>query len=472
MKKSHVFYAFVLIFALSVYFFDYHKGEEDKKKKDEAAVLIPYAKDQINKIELKKGDIDIQLVKDDKGWKLTKPLEDLADENIMSDWLNSLTSEKNTDSLGEGETVNWATYGLDKPKASIVVYKASGEKAQIEVSSRKNFEGSSFLRKDQGALVLVATASWQSLLEKTAQELRDKRILRMAMTDVEEVDIKRGKDSLTLQSKEGLWFIKDKINLKLSQNSVREVVNAVSEMRAQEFSLEADPVEKQLIEYGLKSPLLKLEVKFKDAKIWTAEFGQNKDKTWFVWAKDLHKVLKIETTQIDKINKASIDSLRDREAPFVFKKDEIKKVSIQVANQPNKSMELTKDTDKWKSTLPGEVDEKELVSLFNRLSELRVGEFLDGKAKVTGIEPARRKIVLADVEGKQIWSISIGDTYKKKLDKSESQFFYVKTSGYNDVVAVGDANIGSLAFDKIMKSEDAKDKSHENKFKETKSVKD
>jgi hypothetical protein len=455
MKKSYIFYAFVLIFALSVYYFDYYKGEENLKKKDAASVLIPYAKEQINKIELKNNDNEVQLIKDDKGWQLSKPLTDLADENTVSDWLNSLTSEKNTDALGEGETINWATYGLDKPKATVIVYKVSGEKVQIDVATRKNFEGSSFLRKDQGNLVLVATASWQSLVEKTARELRDKRILRMAMTDIETVDFKRIKDVLSLQIKEGLWFIKDKMALQLSQNSARELVNAVSEMRAQEFSLEADPDEKQKLDFGLKSPSLILELKFKDGKIWTADFGQNKDKSWFVWVKDLHKVLKIENTQVDKIVKATTDSLRDREAPFVFKKDDIKKISIQIAHQPAKSMELSKEGEKWKSSLPGEVNEQELSNFLNRLSELRVAEFLDGKVKTKSFEPADQRIILADAEGKAIWSVDIGDSYKKKIEKNENQYFYVKTSAYGDAVAVADSGINSLPLTKIMKTEAA-----------------
>jgi hypothetical protein len=458
MRRSHIFYAFVLIFALSVYYFDYHKGEEDKKKKDEAAVLVPFSKDQINRIELKKNGEDIELVKSEKGWQLKKPLEDLADENAIGDWLNSLTSEKNSDSLGEGETINWVTYGLDKPKATLIVYKVSGEKVQLEVSPRKNFEGSSFLRKDQGSTVLVASANWQSLLEKAVLDLRDKRILRTTMTDVETVDYKRTNNNiLSLQNKEGLWFIKDKQALRLSQNSVREIVNAVSEIRAQEFSLETDPDEKQKIEFGLKSPSLIVELKFKDTKAWSAEFGQNKGKTWFVWVKDLHKVLKIDSSQVDKINKATIDSLRDREAPFVFEKEDIKKVSIQVVNQPTKTMELSKEGEKWKSTLAGEVDDKELLSLFHRLSELRVGEFLDSKVKPTGLDPAQQKIVLANGEGKSIFSLEVGNSYKKKVEKTEIQYYYVKTSAYGDIVSVVDSSINGLAFDKIMKKDEPKD---------------
>jgi hypothetical protein len=457
MKKSHIFYVFVLIFALSVYYFDYHKGEENKKKKDEASVLIPFLKDQINKIELKRSAEEIQLVKDDKGWRVVKPLEDLADENSISDWLNSLTSEKTLEVLGEGEKVNWIDYGLDKPKATLIIFKTSGEKVQIELSPRKNFEGNSFLRKDQGPLVMVASASWPAYLEKTAKDLRDKRILRTPMTEVESANFIQSKNSLFLEVKEGLWFIKDKVSLKLSQNAIREVINAVSEMRAQEFAVENDPNEKEMIDFGLKSPLLKVELKFKGNKSWIAEFGQNKDKTWFAWVKDLHKVLKIENNQINKIVKASEDSLRDRETPFVFKKDEVKKISIQVANQPSKSFELSREGEKWKSNKPGLADDNAISGFLNRLSELRIDEFLDGKSKVQGLEPiSRTKIILNDSEGKMIWSMAIGDSFKKKIEKIDKQYYFVKTSAYSDVVALADSSIGSLLFDKLIKSENSK----------------
>jgi hypothetical protein len=304
---------------------------------------------------------------------------------------------------------------------------------------------------------MVASASWPAYLEKTAKDLRDKRILRTPMTEVESANFIQSKNSLFLEVKEGLWFIKDKVSLKLSQNAIREVINAVSEMRAQEFAVENDPNEKEMIDFGLKSPLLKVELKFKGNKSWIAEFGQNKDKTWFAWVKDLHKVLKIENNQINKIVKASEDSLRDRETPFVFKKDEVKKISIQVANQPSKSFELSREGEKWKSNKPGLADDNAISGFLNRLSELRIDEFLDGKSKVQGLEPiSRTKIILNDSEGKMIWSMAIGDSFKKKIEKIDKQYYFVKTSAYSDVVALADSSIGSLLFDKLIKSENSK----------------
>jgi hypothetical protein len=463
MKKSSIFYAFVLVLVLSVYYFDYYKGEEKEKKKDEASILIPFPKDQIIKIELNKGGEEVEVVRDDKSWNLKKPIQDLADETTMDDWLNSLTSEKNTESIGEGETVNWNNYGLEKPKASITVYKNGGEKIQIDLATRKNFEGSSFLRKDQGKLVMVASASWYSLMDKNILGLRDKRVLRKPTTDLQEVYFKRGKELLRLEVKEGLWVINGLTDFKFAQNAVRDLVNAIGEMRATEFATEVTPNDKQKIEMSLTAPQVIAELKFKDGKTWTAEFGVGKDNQWYAWPKDQDKVLKVEKIQIEKITKATVDSLRDREVPFVFKKDEVKKIIVQNAKAPEKSMELAKEGDKWKSSLAGEVDEKVIIDLVDKLSQMRVNDFLDGKGKATGIEPPLQKITLADQEGKTIWSAAIGESYKKKVDKSESKFYFVKTSAYEDVVTVAENSVSALDFSKIIKVDSAKDKPEKDK---------
>jgi hypothetical protein len=52
--------------------------------------------------------------------------------------------------------------------------------------------------------------------------------------------------------------------------------------------------------------------------------------------------------------------------------------------------------------------------------------------------------------------MAIGDSFKKKIEKIDKQYYFVKTSAYSDVVALADSSIGSLLFDKLIKSENSK----------------
>lgn len=424
-RSSYIFYSFVILFAASVYYFDYYQGEQKQKVKDESAVVVPFTKDQINKIEIKRENDTLEFVKEDKDWKFTKPVNEPVDENAMSDWLNTILAEKSSETIGEGEAVQWVNYGLDKPKATLTIYKSAGDKVQIDLGTRKNFEGKSYLRKNQGSVVLVGSPSWAGHLEKSVRDLRDKKVLRSGMTQVETFKIIKAKDPITLKIKEGLWFSPEQEKWVLGQNSVREVVNALNDMRALEFISEKDPDKTEKLSYGLQAPSFSIELQFAGGKTWQADFGQGKDKSWFAWIKDLHKVYKIEASHVSKIEKAQLDGFRDRESAFIFKKDEVKKIII----QGNQNFEISKEGDKWKSAQPNiNIDDPQVVNLLDRLHELRIGEFLDGKKTAPGLEQSHKKITLVDAQGKVIWSLIIGDTYKKKMENTEKQFYYAKTS--------------------------------------------
>lgn len=450
MKKGYVFYIFVLLFAGGVYYFDYYKGEETKKNKEETSLLVSLAKDKINKIELKTETTKLELNKVEGTWKVTAPIQDLADSNQIDEWLSSLISEKSTATLGEGEKFEWFTYGLDKPKASIVFSGEANDRVELELATRKNFEGNSFLRKNQGPVVLLGSGAWDSLLNKNLFDVRDKRLLRQSLADIEEVSIQL-KTHLVLQSKEGVWLIKDKPALKLSQNLARDLVNTLNELRATEFKTEGQPNAKEKSEWSLDKPNFSVKLKFKGDKIWSIDFAEAKDKFWYVLSSDMNKIVKVDSAQVEKLNKATEDGLRDRETPFAIKKDEVRKISYQVTEDPNKSMEFSKEGDKWKSTLPGEVDEIEVTGLLSRLNELRVADFTDGKVKDTGVDKPSQKIILADQEGKSLWSMVIGKAFAPQADKSKARFFYVKTSAFDEVFTLAESNINNLGFDKLIK---------------------
>ncbi len=320
LKTSTIFYIFVILLVGGVYYFDYHQGEQKQKAKDEASVLLPFAKDIVKKVELTQssGEV-IELIKDEKGWQITKPISDKVDPNTMSDWLNSITTEKSSETIGNSESdtesgsVNWTTYGLDKPKAKIKIFNYQDQSTSMDLGTRKNIDGNPFVRKNQDAVVMVGSTSWSSHLDKTVRDFRDKRINRDGFSSMTNFKIKKDKFVLNLKTKEGLWYSPENEKIKLAQNNVREVVNAINDMRASEFTLEVDPSVSDKNKFGLSKPSMSVEVETEGKPLWTVDFGQDKDKNWYVWVKDLHRVYKVDTTQVDKLFKAKLEDLKEKE---------------------------------------------------------------------------------------------------------------------------------------------------------------
>lgn len=450
LKKSHFFYFFVLILSASVYYFDYYKGTKDQEKKDQDAILIPFLKDDVVHISLKNSAGELELVKVEKQWKLQKPVLDLASQDEMQGWVQSLTTEKSTETIGKEESFDWATYGLDKPKATLIITASSGQKVQLQIAERKNFEGNPFIKKNEDKVVYVGSSVWSSLLEKSAKDVRDKRLLREPLKELEEIVISlQGKEQSHFVMTEGKWLIKDKPTWRLDQNKVREVINSVPEMKFEEVVLETEPTKAQLATYGFSSPSLKVTYYMKGIKSFIFDFAQDKTKQWLAWPYDLKRLVKMNESSIQKLTKLNLEDLRDRELPFVFNKEDVKKLNILA----DKKMELFKEGETWKSTSVGTIEGTEVNEFLEKLRQLRVAEFMDGKATVAGLETEKKRFILTDATGKNILDLKIGTSFKKKEDKVETNFVYAKSSAYPDVIVLKEEDLSTLTTDKLIKTQ-------------------
>lgn len=449
LKTHHIFYLFVVVFVLSVYYFDYYRGEENKKKQDQEAILLPYSKDDITKIELKNTSGELELVKKDTGWELTKPVIDLAATDEITGWIQTLTTEKSLEKIGEGESFEWSTYGLEQPRSSMVLTLKSGEKVKIDISGRKNFEGNPFIRRNQEKLVYVGSISWSSLVEKNVKEVRDRRLLRTPLAELSAFSLKQKGSDLLLELKSGKWTASQQPGWDLDQNKVREIVNVVQDMRATEFVLETEPNAAEAGQYGFVPAALTVTYTLAGNKTVVVELGQSKDKVWYAWPKDLKRVVKVEAPNVEKLTKAQLSDLRDREKPFAFNKDEVKKVSI----DDGKVFELSKEGETWKASIPGTVDTTEVNNLFSSVQQLRVAEFLDGKVTAPGLNHSKKRFALVDAQGKSLIELKIGDSYTKKEDKVDKKLIYVKSSLYPHVVALNEEDLKFFNSEKLVKSE-------------------
>ena len=448
-RSSHLFYLFVIILVGSVYYFDYYKVEEDKKIADQNSVLIPILKENVARIELKNSSGEVELLKTETGWSLKKPVDDLAATDETNGWVQSITTEKSTEKIGEGESFEWSTYGLDKPMGTIIVYPKTGDKIQLQVSGKKNFEGNPFIKKNEEKVVYVGTSVWSSLVGRAAKELRDKKILRTPLTELESVSLLQGKTELELILKDGKWTSPSKSEWHLDQNKVREVVNAIQEMNANDFTLETEPDKSQAEKFGFTPPTLKVTYKLKGNKLWVADFGQDKEKNWYVWTHDLKRIMKVDIGSVEKLTKASLVSMRDREDPFVFTKEDVAQIKI----KDEKSFNLTKEGALWKSADTIAINSDEVIQLLEHLRQLRISEFLDSKTKISGLESSKKSFVLADAKGGTLLDLRIGSMFKQKIDKVDKIFYYAKSSLFNDVFALSEDDLKTLSTEKLIKTE-------------------
>ncbi len=154
------------------------KAKENEPAPDAPPKIINVKKDDLARIEInKEGEKPVVLEKSDDGkWKITAPEPLRADESTV-DSLVSTLADLDSNRLIEENAADLAPFGLDKPKLTVVAKLEDGKELKLLVGDETPTGGNYFVKLASDPRVFTL-ASWnKTSLEKSAWDLRDKRLL-------------------------------------------------------------------------------------------------------------------------------------------------------------------------------------------------------------------------------------------------------------------------------------------------------
>ncbi|MBM4266671.1 MAG: DUF4340 domain-containing protein [Deltaproteobacteria bacterium] len=193
----------------------------DKKLKDlRDKTILTVDEAGVEEITLRPADGEaVVLRKDGESWQIREPIEARADGTKVQSLLGSLRALRATDFVAETGAEALAARGLAPPQLEIVVQTTTEPKekrllvgAEIE-SGDEAAPGEGSVKQVAATsppseqIYLVATHVLSSL-GKTASDLRDKTVVRVAAEDVSSVDVKRADgEGYELVKKDGGWSL-------------------------------------------------------------------------------------------------------------------------------------------------------------------------------------------------------------------------------------------------------------------------
>lgn len=423
--------------------FDFQKEKWDKEKKDQQMKILNFSDDQVNQIEIIHSDPsraqdNVLLKKTIDGWNLEKPANDWADNDAVDSFVKGLCTEKATDVVenSNGQT-DWKAYGLDDQNATsttILIQTNDGRKVSLKISNHKNFQGDSYIRRDSENKVVIGNGTWQARAAKTSLELRDRRLFRKPSAKILGFKI----NDIEVGLKDSEWIMLNSPNYKLDQNKVRELITAVTEIKATEFVSEKELTTQEKSKWGFVKPISQIEIKLKDNKsqvLTIAAEGKDKDRNYRATNSDLKPTLRLDGSQLNKILSVTRDSLRDREEPFKFAKANVSAIEIKSAMKINN---LKKAGADW-SLDSKKVETKAVEDFLTALRGLKVKDFSNQKTTLAN------QIKLFDQQGKLIWSFA----WAKNSASVE---------GFSEAFTVDQADLDKLQIEKLLTSVNAETK--------------
>ncbi len=292
--------------------------------------VFTFDKEAVDTLQIKTNESNIVCNRKGNFWRLTEPVNDLADMEKIKELLSkfkNLQIEK-TDFITE-ESSNSAKYGLDTPRFTVSLQERGvtqsvifGHSLDNKVYVKRADEPTIFFLKDT---VLID-------LNKRPNDLRDKKVVRfdsIGTYGINKLEIKTPTDVIAIEKSLDLdWVITKPANLYADQDTVKSFLEKIKSLEIEDF-ISDKPTD--LSSYGLKDPVFEISVTKEEDKELAKFFVGDKlpeGNKCYVKRVNEEPVYTISTTEFyDKISNALL-AFRDRLVSD-FNRDLVKKLVIE-----------------------------------------------------------------------------------------------------------------------------------------------
>lgn len=438
----------LVVIVLGAYtYWDFYSENKEKEHKEAQSAFFQQAADQVSEVIIDKNNQKIRLEKTADGWFLKEPLEDLADSSSTDDFVNSMIKEKNLGVAAEGANLDWALYGLNNPQGFIQITNNAKLTQKIFLSSKKNFEGNALIKKEGDSKVYVGSSQWQSWLEKTPLNFRDKRLLRNRIANVESLKFKNKNGEFGFSQTDGKWVNVRSAEMRMDQNKIRELLSAIGNAQVEDILSEKVITAADKKKYQLDNSEIRIELKLKDSS-WSVDLSKSKDNLYYAVTSHPVFLVKLGATIYDKFKDENLQNLREKRYPFEFNKDLAQTIEV---HTPLKKLKLVKRDNNWDLEPKNEkfeVQPDKINSFLDSIKLLLVGEFLPGSD--SQVKP-KNNIWVTDKDGKPLIKLDWDVAVKKKVAGVEKSFLPMKSDLAKEAFLIEESLVTGLGIENLAK---------------------
>jgi hypothetical protein len=393
------------------------KAEEGKPSPDAPPQILTVPAEQVQQIEVQRP-VGAPLVirkQDSGGWSMTSPPQFPVDQDAagaLASTLSSLASER----LVEEKTADLAQFGLAAPALQVTVLLKDGKSKKLLVGDEAPAGGGSFARIEGDPRVFTVSSYSRSSLDKTPQDLRDKRLLRFDSEKLTRVELTvKGQTIEFGKNAQNEWQIIKPQPLRADGGQVEELVQKLSGARM-DLSLSADDEKKSTAAFTASTPVG--TARFTDAAgTQQLEVRRDKDKNCYARSSIVEGSHKVSADLGQALDKSLADFRNKKLFDFGWSDPtqiEIRDGGTRVVYQ--------KSADKWMAG-GKQMDPESINALLDKLRELAAAKFVEGgytapvfEAAVTSNDGKRVERVLISQRGSSFVAMRENEPSLYELD--------------------------------------------------------
>jgi hypothetical protein len=385
----------------ALYWSNHHKPAETEAAADAPPKILAVKTPDISKFDLKKdGTEQVAAERNGAGqWQITSPAALPADQGAVSSLLGTFSSF-NSERLVEEKASNLAPYGLDAPKFEVDLREKNNQTRSLLLGDATPAGNAIYAKLGGDPRIFTIPSYDKTSIDKSANDLRDKRLLTVNPDKISEVDLIAKKQEMAFGRNKDEWQIVKPKPLRADVAQVDSLVRALTDAKM-ELSA-TDDLKKSASAFASATPVATAKV--------TAESGsqelqvrKNKD-DYYAKSSAVEGVYKVPSTLGKALDK-SLDDFRNKKL-FDLGSDDPNKIEVR---DGVKTYFLTRSGEDWWSGDAKKEDPGTVQDLVDKIRELSASKFVDSGFTAPVID-----LTVTSGDGKKVQKVSIskaGDNY-------------------------------------------------------------
>jgi hypothetical protein len=411
MKMNSLLIAAIVLAALSgvLYWSNHRKPAESavNVSADTPPKILTLAQADIAKVDIKKKSGDgVELAKNDAGkWQIVgaKPLR--ADQNEVSSMLSTLSS-LSSERLIEEKAGNLADYGLAQPAVEVEVTEKDNKTQKVLIGDNTPTGNAVYVALAGDPRVFTLASYNKTSLDKSAKDLRDKRLLVFEQDKLSRVELTAKKQVIEFGRNKDQWQIVKPKPLRADHSKVQELIRKLGDAK---MDLSATDDDQKKAAAAFNSGTAVAIAKLTDAS-GTEELQVRKNKDdYYAKSTAVEGVYKVGNDLGAALDKA-VDDFRSKKL-FDLGFTDPEKIEF---HDGAKVYFLTKGGSDWFSGDGKKVDSIGAESFVEKVRDLAASKFVE-----SGFSTAELAVTAASNGGKTVEKILIskdGDHYVAERD--------------------------------------------------------
>jgi hypothetical protein len=420
MKFKGTISLLLLLLGLGAYvYFGEYKGKDSRQQQADAkkkAIAID-SKD-ITEISLVFPDHTITGVKKgEKQWEFTSPPGIDPDQDEWELLAGNVPRIEREDTV-TSQAADLAGFGLKDPPLRVIAKTKDGKNFEILFGAENPRKIYNYAKLADSNEVFLSPSSWSRIFQKTANDLRNKKVLDFESDDIDSVTIGAGKDETLFQKSGTDWLIKKPTESKADGSEISTFISSIKFSRASSFADEKIDLKAA----GLDMPAFKITLH--DARSNTNRellIGKSPEKDKY-YAKDGSRpAIMIIEKEIPEKAKRPLFDWRDKSITATpIDREKTDQIEI---HRGTEALALKKDGSDWKSSDGKKLQADKILGFYNTMEFDRVKEIIDSPKPLAtyGLDKPKLEVVFKQGSN-EVKRLSFGSDIKNP------EGIYVKSS--------------------------------------------